>query len=212
MRSMVAALSVLFSCSAAAQSVKPAVPAIPPVEPNQIQIEPMTISQVEPYSDSTTATIATNLTPDAPKTRPTVASTRLANLPNTPSPNFKPFQSINFNRGLVAAEFWARGLDAVSTRNKLKNPCNCYREASRFFGLDMTMMFKSDVRAYSYSLGVAATYSILSAKLWNASKDRPRHARLLQRLSRSLLIGDTSMEITADIHNLSLTNTAPLIK
>ena len=73
-------------------------------------------------------------------------------------------------------------------------------------------MFKSDVGAYSYSLGVAAAYSIIAAKLWNASKDHPRHARLLQRLSRSLLIGDSSMEVAADIHNLSLTYAGSAIR
>ena len=92
----------------------------------------------------------------------------------------------------------------MTTRNKLNNPCGCYREASRLFGLDMTAVFKSDAGAYTYSFGVAAAYSILSAELWNAGKNHPRHGKVLQRLSRSLLIGDSSMEVATDVHNFRL--------
>ena len=75
----------------------------------------------------------------------------------------------------------------------------------------MTPVFKSELGAYSYSLGVATAYSFISAKVWNAGKTHPRHARVLQRLSRSLLIFDSSMEIAADIHNLRLVHNGPLI-
>jgi len=210
MRSIVAALSVLIVCSATAQSVKPAVPEIRVNEPEQIQLEQMAVPEIDIRSDSTIATVATNTIPDAPRPMPMAAAfIRATSTSSSRSAEFRKFQSDNFNRILVAAEFGARGIDALSTRNKLNNPCRCYREASRFFGLDMTPVFKSDMGAYSYSFGVATVYSIISAKLWNASKNHPRHAPLLRRLSRSLLIGDSSMEIVTDVHNFSLRHPGP---
>jgi hypothetical protein len=212
MKSIVVVLSVLIGCSAAAQSIKPATQDAPVIEPQLIEMEQITDSGIETYPDSTTTAVATNLIPDAPNPMPLRASIRAASIPNSHSADFKTFRSDHFNRLLVANEFWARGLDALSTHGKLNDPCRCYREASRFFGLDMTAVFKTEVGAYSYSLGVATAYSFIAAKLWNAGKEHPRHARLLQRLSRSLLIGDSSMEITADIHNLSLMNHGTSIK
>ena len=117
---------------------------------------------------------------------------------------FKIFQSDHFNRILVVNEFWTRSLDAFSTRRRLINPCGCYREASRFFGLNMTPVFETDAGPYSYSLGVTTAYSLLSARLWNSTKDHPRHARILRWLSRSLLIGDSFIEAGMAIHNLRL--------
>jgi hypothetical protein len=116
----------------------------------------------------------------------------------------KSFRSDRLNRVLVANEFWTRSLDAFSTVRKLNDPCRCFREASRFFGMDMTPVFKTQVSCYSYFLGIAAAYSFVSSKLWNAGKNHPRHARLLRRLSRSLLIGDSAMEAAVGIHHLSL--------
>ena len=215
MKSIVAVLTVLIGCSAAAQSVKPPTPPTPDthvIEPQLIEMEQITASGFEPYPNSPTTAVATNSIPDAPSPMPLAFSIRAASIPNSRSADFKPFRSDKFNRSLVATEFWSRGLDAASTHRKLNDPCGCYREASRFFGLDMTPVFKSEVGAYSYSLGVATAYSFISTKLWNESKRHPRHARLLQRLSRSLLIFDSSMEITADIHNLRLVKNGPSIK
>jgi len=76
----------------------------------------------------------------------------------------------------------------------------------------MTPVFKSKVGAYSYSLEVATAHSFISARLWDGGKTHPRHARLLQRISPSLLMFDSSMEIAADIHNLSLVKNGPSIK
>ena len=204
MKSIVALLSVLIGCSAAAQSVKPATPDAPVIEPQLIEMEQTSASGFENYSTSTA--VATNSIPDAPNSMPLSASIRAASIMNSRPADFKTFRSDHFNRLLVATEFWARGLDALSTHKKLNDPCNCYHEASRFFGLDMTPVFKTEVGAYSYSFGVATAYSLISAKLWNSGKEHTRHTRLLRRLSRSLLIGDSSMEITTDTHNLSLTH------
>lgn len=212
MKPIIVVLSVLIGCSAAAQSVKPAMPDTPVIEPQLIPMEQIAVFGFEPYSSSTTTAVATNSIPDAPIPMPLPASIRAASILNSRSSDFKTFRSDHFNRLLVANEFWARGLDALSTHRKLNDPCGCYREASQFFGLDMTPVFKTEVGAYSYSLGVATAYSFIAAKLWNAGKEHPRHARLLQRLSRSLLIGDSSMEITADIHNFGLMNHGPSIK
>ena len=99
----------------------------------------------------------------------------------------------------------ARGLDAMSTYQKLNDPCGCYREASRLFGLNMTPVFKSQGGAYAYSFGLAAAYSFISYELWNAGEHHPRRARLLRGLSRGLLIGDSSMELGTAVHNFSLT-------
>jgi hypothetical protein len=212
MKSIVAVLSVLIGCSAAAQTVKPATQDTPISQPELIQIEQITASGFDTYSSSTTTAVAANSIPDAPNPMPLSASIRAVSVLKSRSADFKTFRSDNYNRLLVATEFWTRGLDALSTHQKLNDPCRCYREASRLFGLDMTPVLKSEVGAYSYSLGIATAYSFISAKLWNAGKEHPRHARLLQRLSRALLIGDSSMEITADIHNFSLINQRPSIK
>lgn len=66
--------------------------------------------------------------------------------------------------------------------------------------------------AYTYSFGVATAYTFISARLWNESKGHPRHTRLLQRLSRGMLISDSSMEITADVHNLNTAQSINLVK
>jgi len=177
---------------------------VPIAAPQPIQMEQIPVNGFETNSDPMAATVATSVSPDAQMRIPIPAAIQASSISNPRSLEFRKFRSDNFNRMLLATEFWARGLDAVSTRNKLTNRCMCYREGSRFFGLDMTPVFKSDAGALSYSLGVAAAYSILSAKLWNASKNHPRHAKLLQRLSRSLLISDSSIEITTDVHNFDL--------
>jgi len=72
----------------------------------------------------------------------------------------KSFRSDRLNRVLVANEFWTRSLDAFSTVRKLNDPCRCFREASRFFGMDMTPVFKTQVSCYSYFLGIAAAYHL----------------------------------------------------
>jgi hypothetical protein len=205
------ALLVLIGMSAGAQTVKPALPQVTYIEPQPIQAEPMLVLEFENYARSTPTEVAANALPEAPS--PAASMVSSSNAPVQPSEReFKRFSASNTNRMLVATEFWARGLDALSTHQNLTNPCNCYHEASRFFGLDMTPVFKSSVGAYSYSLGIAATYSIVSATLWNASKNHPHHERLLRRLSRALLMGDSAMEIAADIHNLSIMDPGPAIK
>lgn len=211
-KSIVAVLSLLVGCSAAAQSVKPAMPDAAVIEPELIPMEKINVSGFETYTASRTTAVAASLIPDSPHPMPVPASIQAARIPNSRSAEFKTFRSSKFNRSMVVTEFWARGLDAASTYNKLNDPCGCYHEASRFFGLDMAPVFKSEAGAYAYSLGVAAAYSFASAKLWNAGKQHPRHARLLQRLSRSLLIVDSSMEIAVDIHNLNLMKQQPLVK
>jgi len=212
MKSIVVVLCVLIGCNAAAQSAMPTARETPNIKPQMIQIEQVTVSGFDTDSDFTTTAVATTSIADAPNPVPLPASVRAASIQNSRSSDFKSFRSSKFNRSLVATEYWVRGLDALSTYNKLNDPCRCYHEASRFFGLDMTPVFKSEIGAFSYSLGVATAYSLISAKLWNAGKRHPRHARLLQRFSRSLLIGDSSIEITADIHNLGLRHHGPSIE
>jgi hypothetical protein len=209
-KSIVTAIFILIGCSAAAQTVKPALPDFVFIEPQPIQMEPMAVLDLNVYSESTPTIVAANALPYAPA----AASAVLAESIESPSPRameFKSFSTNKFNRMLVMTEFWGRGLDALSTHQNLTNGCACYREASRFFGLDMAPVFKSSIGAYSYSFGIAATYSLVSAKLWNASKNHPHHARLLRSLSRALLIGDSSMEVTADMHNLSIMDPGPSI-
>jgi hypothetical protein len=205
MKSIIVAFSVLFGCSTAAQTVRPGTPDTPVFAPQLIQTEEITDFELVIYSDSITSAVETSSIPNAPK--PTLpASIRGASILNFHSAGFKTFRSDRFNRLLVVTEFWSRGLDALSTYNALNNPSWCYREASRFFGMDMTPVFKNPVGACSYSLGVATAYSFVSTKFWNAGKNHPRHAEFLRRLSRSLLLGDSSMETITDIHNLSLMN------
>jgi hypothetical protein len=211
MKSIVTALFLLISSGAVAQTAKPALPEITVAEPQPTQVKPMTTSGSNDYSSSTMTVVAANLIPSAPLPAISVALVRpVAAVSQRPSTEFKPFSSNKVNRTLVATEFWTRGLDAFSTHEDLNNLCNCYHESSRFLGLNMTPMVKTTLGAYSYSLGVAATYSIVSAKLWNASKNHPNHARLLRILSRALLVGDSSMEINADVRNFTITNSAPL--
>ena len=207
------ALLVLIGMSAAAQTVKPALPQVTYIEPQPIQAEPMQVLDFLHYAGSTPTEVAANALPEAPSPAASlVSSSSIAPVQPAPEKEFKRFSASNTNRMLVATEFWARGLDALSTHQNLTNPCNCYHEASRFFGLDMTPVFKSTVGAYSYSLGIAATYSIVSATLWNASKNHPHHEKLLRRLSRGLLMADSAMEIGADIHNLGIMDPGPAIK
>lgn len=206
MKLVVAAGLILMGCSAAAaQSARPAAPEMSFVDPDPIQLEGKTpllvdVSSDDVSSDSATGVIAANSIPDAPKPVPIAATIRV--ISSRHSNDFKSFGADRFNRMLVAEEFLARGLDAMTTYNRLNDPCRCYQEASRFFGLDMTPIFKNPAGAYSYSFGVATAYSFLSARLWNAGKDHPRRAWLLQRLSRVLLIGDSSMEFLVDVHNV----------
>lgn len=204
MKSIIAAIYLLIGSSAIAQTVGPALPDIAFVEPQPIQMLQMAVPGTDIYADSSSTEVAASSIPFAPDPAIIAASAPLVAPGNPRSAEFKRFSANKVNRTLVATEFWARGLDAFSTHQKLTNSCMCYHEASRFFGLDMTPMLKTTVGAYSYSLGIATTYSFISAKLWDASKDHPRHARLLRTLSRALLIGDSSMEITADVHNLSI--------
>jgi hypothetical protein len=171
----------------------------------------MMVFDFENHASSTLTEIARNALPEAPSPAAPMVSSANAFV-QAPENEFKRFSANNTNRMLVATEFWARGLDALSTHQNLTNPCNCYHEASRFFGLDMAPVFKSSVGAYSYSLGIAATYSIVSARLWNASKNHPHQEKLLKRLSRGLLMADSAMEIAADIHNLSIMDPGPAIK
>ncbi len=207
MKFMIAALSVLMGCSAGAQGTTGRSAYAPMVELQAIQVEQIRVFGTWPYFDADPAAGALS-DPVAAKTMPSGASGITASSLGLRPVEFKKFQKDNVNRALVATEFWARGLDALSTYNKLKSPCRCYREASSFLGFDMAPVFKNQAGAYAYSFGVAAAYSVLSAQLWNASKNHPRHARFLQRLSRFLLVADSSLEIATDIHNLHLTNGA----
>ena len=202
MKVIVALLLVLIGCSAAAQTAKPAVMDTAFVDPAPIQIEPVAVPAFDFTPNSETGVVAVNSIPGAPSPMPITASIRAITSPR--SKDFESFRLDRFNRMLVANEFLLRGFDALSTYNRLNDPCGCYREATHWFGLDMTPMLKHAAGAYSYSFGVATAYSFISAKLWDAGKDHPRRARLFQRLSRALLIGDSSMEFIANVHNLSM--------
>lgn len=205
MKSFLAAIVFVGIGSGVAQEVKPAAPNVAFLEPQMIQAKEVQAYGFESDPGPITSTVMSSSIPDVPKTMATAAALIRASGGSTTRPaDFKRFRSDNFNRVLVANEFWARGLDAFSTVAKLNNPCRCYNEASRFFGVDMTPVFKSEAGAYSYSFGVATAYSFLSTKLWNASKNHSGHARFLRGLSRSLLIGDSSMEMAIGFHNLSL--------
>lgn len=205
MKSMVATLFLLISAGVLAQNARPTSPTIDFAEAQRIPMEQLVGGGLDIDSDSNTLIVANN----SPGVAPSPAMALVVANPNIPvtsrpSPDFHPFFSQRLNRMLVATEFWARGLDAYSTHRDLNDPCKCFHEGSRFLGLNMTPMFKTTAGAYSYSLGLATAYSFLSARLWNASKDHPRHARLLRTLSRVLPIGDSSMEVNADVHNLDL--------
>jgi hypothetical protein len=208
MKLIIAALSVLICCRAAAQSLAPGVPDAPAIELQHIETEQIEVTETGAVVDLTSTQVGGYSVVVAPPPVRFAFTSATARAPKPRPREFRKFRSDSFNRVLVATEFWARGLDALSTYDKLDNPCICYREASRFFGLDMTPVFKSRAGAYSYSFGIAAAYSLLAAHLWNAGRDHPHHARLLQRMSRLLLIGDSSMEIAAGMHNILLTNAA----
>jgi hypothetical protein len=211
MKLIVTALFLLISSCAVAQTAKSAPSEITAAEQQPAQVKSMTASGSNDYSSSTMTVEAANLIPSAPLPAIPLALVRpVAAVSQSPSTEFKPFSANNVNRTLVATEFWTRGLDAFTTHEDLNNRCGCYHEASRFLGLNMTPMVKTTAGAYSYSLGVAATYSIISAKLWNVSKNHPRHARLLRVLSRALLVGDSSMEVNADVRNFTITGSAPI--
>lgn len=207
MKSIVAALFLLIGSGVSAQTVPSTLPDIGSIGRQPTQVEQMSVARIDMYSDSRTTDETTNSISSSPSPAISAALARPMIAATPPSsPKFKTFSTSLLNRTLVATEFWTRGLDAFSTHRDLNDPCNCYHEASRFLGMNMTPVFKNTAGAYSYSLGVAATYSFVSAKLWNASQNHPRHARLLRTLSRALLIGDSSMETTADVNNFTITD------
>ena len=212
MKAIVTSLLLLISSGAVAQTAKPALPQTALGESQSAQVNStVAVSSSQDYSSSRAAIVATNIIPSAPM--PAIASSMVRPIPTLnqkPSPDFKPFSSSKVNRALIATEFWTRGLDAYTTHRDLNDPCGCYHESSHFMGMNMTPMLKSGVGAYSYSLGVAAAYWYVSNKVWNATKNHPRHARLLHFLSRGLLVGDSAMEMTADVGNLTITPAVPL--
>lgn len=205
MRSIVTtALFLLIGSGAVAQSAQPALPEIGFVELQPSPMQPMAAARSTMYSESADAGGAADLLPSAPMPAMAAAVTSSVVVTPRPSTGFKKFSTNKVNRGLLVTEFWARGLDAYSTRKDLSNPCGCFHETSRFMGMNMAPVFKTGPGAYSYSLGIGAAYSLLSAKLWDESRVHPHHARLLRTMSRALLVGDSSMEINADAHNFSL--------
>ncbi|MGH9607956.1 MAG: hypothetical protein ACRD3N_19890 [Terracidiphilus sp.] len=210
MKSIVTALFLLIGPAVVAQSVKPALPDIGLIQARAAQIEQMPAARTDTYSDSDATDVAVNSAFSSSSPAIGAALARSMTFVKPPSSlKFKTFSTSRLNRTLAATEFWTRGLDAFSTHRDLNNPCNCYHEGSRFLGMNMTPMLKTTAGAYSYSLGIAATYTFISSKLWNASRNHPRHARLLRTLSRTLLIGDSSMETAADIHNFSIKSSGP---
>lgn len=210
MKSIVAVLFLLIGSGAVAQTVSPALPDTDFIESQPIRMEQMAVFGSDTNPEPPASVVAANSLVAAPSPVLTAAMTRpVAIVRSHPSSEFKTFSESKLNRTLVVTEFWSRGLDALSTHQELNSACKCYHETSHFLGLDMTPMLKNTVGAYSYSLGIAATYSFLSARLWNASKDHPRHARVLRTISRVLLMGDSSMETAADVRNFSIMGAAP---
>lgn len=210
MKSIVAASLLLISSGGSAQTIHSTLPDFGSIERQPAQVEQMAVAHAEMISDSrpTGETVNSIFSSSSPVISAAVARPMTSVKPPS-SPKFKTFSTSPLNRTLVATEFWTRGLDAFSTHRDLSNSCNCYHEATRVFGLSMTPMFKTTIGVYSYSLGIAATYSFLSLKLWNASQNHPRHARLLRTLSRALLIGDSLTETAADVRNFTITDLGP---
>lgn len=187
-----------------AQTVTPASSKIDFIGPQPAQTEQTTVARTDTDSDSTTADVTAS--PVFSSSTAAVSAPLIRSISSVKPPSYaksRPFLTSRLNRTLIATEFSTRGLDAYSTHRGLNNPCNCYHEESHIFGLNLGPMLKTNAGAYSYSLGVATIYSFVSAKLWNASQNHPRHARLLRALSRDLLIGDSSMEGAVDVSNFS---------
>ena len=204
MKSTIVVLFLLISSVAVAQTAGGAPLGGTVAETQTMQTAPA-VAGSDDYSSSTAMAVAANTFPSAPMPPMSLAFVRPVAAPSQPgNRDFKPFSASKVNHLLVATEFWTRGLDAFSTHRDLNDPCGCYHEGSHFLGLNLTPMMKTTVGAYSYSLGIAAMYSMLSAKLWDAGKDHPRHARLLRAISRTLLVGDSSMEMTVDVRNFTI--------
>lgn len=212
MKWIATALLLFMGSGAAAQNGKPTQPAIALIAPRAIRMEQRTVLASDIHADSAMTVVADISIPSAPSPAIAAAVARpIALESKRSSAEFKTFSANKENRALVAIEFLARGLDAMSTHHDLADSCKCYHEGSRFFGLDMTPVLKTTVGAYSYSFGIATAYSLIAKKSWNASKDHPRHGRLLRMLPRALLIGDSSMEIVADVRNFKITGSRPRI-
>ena len=204
MKLITASVLFLVGCPGFAQSSQASFWETALIDQEPIQMEQVSVPAFDVPQDSETSAVAVNTIPEAPRPSPITASILASAVSMPRTKKFQTFRSDRFNRTLLVNEFLARGLDAWSTYRKLNNLCGCYREGSHFFNMSMTPVFETGVGAYSYSLGIATAYSLISARLWNASKDHPRHARVLQRMSRALLITDSSMEYTAVIRNLTI--------
>lgn len=211
MNLIVAALPFFIGCSALAQDLDATLQVKAGIEAERIQLEQVIVPALTMGSHSISGARAAISIPEGPTPIPMAATLGAVAAPNSRKSEFRGLVSDRINRVLIATEFGARGLDAFSTHSMLNNPCRCYRESSHFFGLNIGPVFESATGAFSYSFAVATACSLISAKLWNRSKEHPRHARLLRRLSRALLIGDSTMEITADFRNLDISRSSGLI-
>lgn len=140
MKSIVAGLVFIIGCTAASQSLRPPMPDLTN-EPEPIELNQVTVAAFNPDLHSATGDGTTDSLPDALKSMPIATSIRAIGSSTSRGGELKSFRSHRFNRMLIATEFFARGLDALSTHNKLNDPCGCYREASHFFGLNMSPVF-----------------------------------------------------------------------
>ncbi len=124
------------------------------------------------------------------------------NLPNNIQDTKQNFSSSPINDSLVVGEFTVRTLDAVSTRQNITNSCNCFREGSSFFGVNLQPVANKTWSQYSYSLGIATIYTAGSIYLWHRSNQSfTKHKSLYRGLSRLLLVSDISYDIKDLIHN-----------
>ena len=117
-------------------------------------------------------------------------------------PKPQSFFANRANRALVTADLNVRLLDALSTRQMLTNPCNCFHETGHFWGMfPLAPMASTTAGQFAWSTGMAAGNTLAAGLLWRHG-EHSRHRKLYDLAARAVLAQDITVNAaTGPIHN-----------